>query len=92
MSGHPVPDGNRGKLGYIRPATTPDALAGAARKIALMLATFDPGGDSAGCAICGIGPHVERCPVPALRRAKEDLDFMAAVPVASTAPVRGVAS
>ena len=80
-----------GKLGPIRAAATPDALAGAARKIALILATFDPG-DGAGCSICGCGPHVEHCPVPALRRAKDDLDFMAAVPVAHEAPVRGGAS
>ena len=89
MSGRPVPNGNRGKLGYIRPAASPDWLAGAARKIGLMLGTLEGEG---GCSVCGIGPHVEHCPVPALRRAKADLDFMAAVPVAHEAPVRGVAS
>ena len=87
MSGRPVPNGNRGKLGPIRAAASPDWLAGAARKIALMLGTLEGEG---GCSVCGVGPHVERCPVPALRRAKDDLDFMAAVPVASTAPARGV--
>ena len=28
MSGRPIPNGNRGKVGYIRPAVSPDRLAG----------------------------------------------------------------
>ena len=79
-----------GKGGPIRAAASPDWLAGAARKVGLMLNTLDPG-DEAGCAVCGCGSHVARCPVPALREAAELLAFMASVDVASTAPARGVA-
>jgi hypothetical protein len=80
-----------GKLGPIRAAASPDFLAGAARKVEAMVQALDPG-DDLGCAVCGCGPHVPKCPVPALREAAELLAFMAAVPVASTAPARGVAS
>ncbi len=86
MSGRPAANG---KLGPIRPAATPDALAGAARKVEAMVQAFDPG-DEAGCAVCGCGPHVPRCPVPALREAAELLAFMASVPVESVSRTRGV--
>ena len=84
-----MPNGNRGRVGFIRPAASPEQLARYAKVVGQWLAVLD---GEAGCAVCGCGAHVEHCPVPALRRAKADLDFMAAVPVAHEAPVRGVAS
>lgn len=41
------------------------------------------------CSVCGRGPHVDRCPVPALREAREHLEFMAQVPVPEMPNIRG---
>lgn len=78
-----------GKLGPIRPAASPEQLAKYAKVIGQWLAVLDGEG---GCALCGVGPHVPRCPVPALLEATELLAFMASVPVESVPRTRGVAS
>lgn len=69
-----------------RPAASAEQLVGYAKVIARWLAMLEGDG---GCSICGMGPHVERCPVPALRAAHERLAFMASVPVMAGARTRG---
>ena len=70
-----------------RRAAQQEQLARYARAISQWLSDLE--GPDDGCSICGIGPHVERCPVPELRAAEEKLRFMAAVPVATIARTRG---
>jgi hypothetical protein len=61
-----------------RPPASTELLEGYARKLRDMARHLDPE-DDLGCAICGIGPHVAGCPVPALRTAEAQLRAMAAV-------------
>lgn len=74
----------------VRAAASPEQLAGYARKVAAMATTLDPG-DELGCAVCGIGRHIDGCPVPALWLAEAKLRAMAAIPVAVVTHTRGVA-
>ena len=69
-----------------RPAAASERLARYAVVVQQWLTALE--GDD-GCSVCGIGPHVERCPVPALRSARERLAFMAAAPVTTEVRTRG---
>ena len=71
-----------------RRAAPQEQLARYARAISQWLSDLE--GPDDGCSICGLGPHVERCPVPALKVAKEKMGFMASVPMATVVRTRGV--
>lgn len=70
-----------------RRAAPQEQLARYAKAISQWLSDLE--GQDDGCSICGIGPHVERCPVPALKMARERMSFMASVPVATVVLTRG---
>lgn len=70
-----------------RRAAPQEQLARYARAISQWLSDLE--GPDDGCSICGLGPHVERCPVPALKMAREQMGFMASVPVATVVRTRG---
>ena len=72
-----------------RPAASPDQLARYSKAIAQWLVALE---GNEGCSVCGMGPHVELCPVPALRSAQERLAFMSAVPVTTETRTRGTSS
>lgn len=67
--------------GRARFAATPEQLAVYGRTVARIVACLEGVG---GCSICGIGEHVEHCPVPHLQRAANDLEFMANIPMADS--------
>ena len=71
-----------------RPAASVELLSSYAKKVAGMATTLDPG-DELGCAVCGIGRHIDGCPVPALWLAEAKLRAMAAIPVAIVTHTRG---
>jgi hypothetical protein len=71
-----------------RPAASVELLEGFAKRVRLMAERLDPG-DELGCSCCGIGPHIDNCPVPALWLAEAKLRAMAAIPVAIVTHTRG---